>query len=196
MSWFKFVTSIVRLYYRLMYKIELNGMENIPKEGGFLICCNHKSNNDPPFIGSFLPVQVAFLAKKELFIPIFGSIIKSLGAIPLERNSHDVTAIKTSMSIMRGGKGLLVFPQGGRRKELSQKDFRPGSLMMAYRTKVPVIPALIEGNYKFGTKITISIGCPISAEELSGIIGTASEQEKNSILSNLIYNRIISLAKG
>lgn len=194
MSWYKFVVRLVSFYYRLVYRVAITGMDNIPREGGFLLCCNHKSNNDPPFLGSAVPVQISILAKKELFEPfILGSLLQSLGAIPLDRNANDVSAIKTSMSIMRGGKGLLVFPQGGRKKEMEQKDFRPGSLMMAHRAKVPVIFARIDGDYKLFSKMRITVGNVLGVEQLAKIVQEAPDEERNIILSKLIYSRITEL---
>lgn len=193
--WYKIASRIVAVIYRCCFKIRRIGLENLPESGGFLMCCNHLSNNDPVLIGCFLPVQVHFLAKKELFQnPLFGALLKSLGAIPLERGAADMAAIKESMRIMKSGKGLLVFPQGTRRRELRQRDFKPGSLTMAYRAKVPVVPVAITGAYRFRSEMKITVGKQISVEELAEKIEQTPEQERNGMLSNLIYDKIQELA--
>ncbi len=190
---YSIVRNAVAVYYRAVYFAGVEGKENIPSEGGFLLCANHKSNNDPPFIASFLPRQMKFLAKKELFeVPVFGGIIRLLGAIPLNRGASDTTAIKTSMQIMRDGDGLMVFPQGHRRKTIELKDIHPGSVAMAQRVGVPIVPVAVCGEYKIFRKMKLRIGKPVYAEELNQLI-EAADGDKNKAFAELLYDRIGSL---
>lgn len=191
---YKLICKLVAGYYRVIYLASVKGRENIPREGGLLLCSNHKSNNDPPFIASFVPRQIKFLAKKELFdIPGLGFLIKHLGAIPLDRHKADTAAVKASMSIMRSGLGLLVFPQGGRRQSIQLRDIHPGSVAMAQRAGVPVIPVGISGKYRPFGGLTLRFGKPITCAELARLEKRAGE-EKNKAFAELIYNRIGSLA--
>ncbi len=190
---YKLISSAVATYYRVVFFASVTGLENVPKEGGFLLCANHKSNNDPPFIAAFLPRQIRFLAKKELFEnPFFGWFIGKLGAIPLNRGSADTAAIKTSMSIMRDGFGLLVFPQGGRRNMLKLEDIHSGGPAMAQRVGVPILPVGICGDYKPFRKNKLNIGKIITVEELNNALEKA-EGDKNAAFSGLIYERLEAL---
>lgn len=188
------IRFLVLLYYKLVYFATVKGVENIPKNGGFVICSNHKSNNDPPLIAVLLPRQLKFLAKKELFKNKFiGVFLKSLGAISLNRGAADISAVKHCMSVLKKGYGLLVFPQGKRKKELELKDFHGGSALIAQRIGVPVVPAYISGEYKPFHKIRLVFGKQITAEELTTIAETAENKEKAA--AALIYNSISNLAK-
>ncbi len=190
---YRLACALVACYYRIIYFASVTGKENIPKEGGFLLCANHKSNNDPPFIAAFLPRQINFLAKKELFeVPVLGWLIRQLGAIPLNRGGSDTSAIKTSMSIMRSGKGLLVFPQGHRCKSFRLKDIHSGSVAMAHKVNVPVVPVGISGNYKIFGKTKLHIGKPVPAAELEALLEAAGG-DKNAAFSELLYDRIGTL---
>lgn len=81
---YTFCSTLLRIIYTILFRLEAVGRENIPKEGGVLLCSNHISNFDPPTVGIKLRRQVRFMAKSELFeIPVLGRIIKAVGAFPL-----------------------------------------------------------------------------------------------------------------
>ena len=60
---YNFVLSIVRGIYRLLFKIEIEGLEKIPKDKNFLVVPNHLSNFDPPLVAAFLPVKMTYMSK-------------------------------------------------------------------------------------------------------------------------------------
>lgn len=197
MSFYGFCRALVRIYYKLIYKIEIAGIEYLPETGGYILCCNHKSNNDPPIVASFMPRRLNFLAKDELFhVPVLGGIIKILGAIPIKRGSGDIAAIKHCLSILKQGKPLLMFPQGTRCSSIKQEDFKPGALPIARKVRVPVIPIGINGEYKFRSKININIGKPITTDDIERIMETDDDKLRNTQLANLLYMRIKELAEG
>lgn len=188
------IRVLVLLYYKILYFAKAEGLENIPHEGGFVICSNHKSNNDPPLIAVLLPRQLKFLAKKELFKHKIVSIfLKSIGAISLNRGAADVAAVKHCMSVLKKGFGLLVFPQGKRKSSLDLKDFHGGSVLIAQRIGVPVIPAYISGEYKLFRRTCLIFGEKIMPETLNQLAENAENKEKAA--AELIYNSISSLKK-
>ena len=86
---------------RLLYRIEVKGLENLPRNG-VLLCPNHASDLDPVLIGICLPInyRLHFMAKEELFQNrLFGRILRALGAFPVNREGADIQAVKTAMSI-------------------------------------------------------------------------------------------------
>lgn len=188
------IRFLVLLYYKIIYFAAAEGVENIPSEGGFVICSNHKSNNDPPFIAVLLPRQLKFLAKKELFKnkPV-GIFLKSIGAISLNRGAADITAVKHCMSVLKKGYGLLVFPQGKRMKKLELKDFHGGSALIAQRIGVPIIPAYISGEYKPFHRTKLILGEQIMPETLTKLAEESENKEKAA--SELIYSSISRLSK-
>ncbi|MDE6138566.1 MAG: 1-acyl-sn-glycerol-3-phosphate acyltransferase, partial [Candidatus Gastranaerophilales bacterium] len=52
---------------KLVYRIEINGLENVPKDNNYIVCPNHLSTLDPPMMVAVMPRSGAFMAKKELF---------------------------------------------------------------------------------------------------------------------------------
>ena len=99
---------------RLLYRIEVKGLENLPRNG-VLLCPNHASDLDPVLIGICLPInyRLHFMAKEELFQNrLFGRILRALGAFPVNREGADIQAVKTAMKVIHEGENLLIFPEG------------------------------------------------------------------------------------
>ena len=108
-----------------------------------MFCSNHDTYLDPPILAVTCRHRLGFLAKEELFgNKLFGFIIHSLGAIPLDRNSGDVHAIRTALKILKT-KPMVVFPQGTRGRTLYEYD--AGAGFLAKKANVPVIAARIYG---------------------------------------------------
>ncbi len=153
-----------KLFYRIIYKIEVLGEENIPSNGGAIICPNHKSNHDAVLITASLKRKLSFLGKEELFkFPPFGFLLKAVGVIPIKRGSGDIGAVKKSIEILKDGKILTVFPEGTRNKtnDIKLLEFKSGASLIAYKAGVPIVPCAIVGSYKPFSKIKIIFGTPI-----------------------------------
>ncbi len=86
-GFYKFAMTVMRLVMPLWYKIDADGMEYLPEEGGYLFVSNHRSMADPILIGVQNPkTQFCFLAKQELFSDGFiGWLLKNLGAVAIGR---------------------------------------------------------------------------------------------------------------
>lgn len=89
--------GLLRLIYAILFPLKIVGGDNVPKEGGVLLCANHISLLDPMTIGIKLKRQVKYMAKAELFtVPVLGWLIKQLGAFPVKRGGVSKESIKTS----------------------------------------------------------------------------------------------------
>lgn len=165
--------SILRGFARIVlifvFRLKISGKENVPKDGGLILAVNHRSNWDPILAAVAFPRHLTFMAKEELFKnPVFGGLIKALGAFPVHRGAGDVGAIKGALSILKKDRVMLMFPQGHRMKDGVKGKAKPGVAMIAQRAKVPVVPMNISGKLKWMHKVTITIGEPISFEEYYG----------------------------
>ncbi|GJM80068.1 hypothetical protein HMSSN139_25640 [Paenibacillus sp. HMSSN-139] len=81
---YRFCRSVLRILYKLFFRLEASGLEHIPSEGGVLLCSNHLTLFDPPTIGIMLKRKVHFMAKQELFqIFGFGWLIRHWALFPL-----------------------------------------------------------------------------------------------------------------
>ncbi|TRY16834.1 1-acyl-sn-glycerol-3-phosphate acyltransferase, partial [Geobacillus sp. LEMMJ02] len=86
MSFYTFARTIVKQVLTPLYRIEVSGVEHIPKEGAVIICANHISNLDPPIVGITCPRPVHFMAKEELFrTPVVKQLVSRLHAFPVRR---------------------------------------------------------------------------------------------------------------
>jgi 1-acyl-sn-glycerol-3-phosphate acyltransferase len=143
--------------------MKVEGLENIPEAGGFILCCNHMSMVDPVYLAvSIRNRRVRFMAKAEVFsTKILGPIARGVGAFPVDRGHSDLNAVRTSLKILSEGHPLGIFPQGTRSKGNVRTPMLGGVSMIAMRAGVPVIPAYIHGPYKLLRKSYIRIGKPV-----------------------------------
>ena len=187
---------IVAAPIRFFSGTKTSGKENIPKDGGFLLCANHIAVRDVILIGATCPRQIKFVAKKELFsIPILSSIIKALGAVKLDRGGNDVGAIRKSIEVVENGDIVSIFPQGHRYPGVdpSGTPIKNGAGMVAYRSGCDVIPVFIKtkGNkYGIFKKTEIIYGKPIKNSELGFVNGGADEYKS---ATSIIFNEILKL---
>ncbi len=200
------MTSTYKKYYKcfawlfkLFYRIEVVGAENIPEKDGFLVCSNHFSATDPIKIGyAFRGHQIFFIAKKELFkVPVLGFLVKTLGAFPVDRSKADVGAIKQMLRLLESGESAGMFPQGTRHPNEDPRgtDVKNGAGMIAARTGAHVVPVFIDQkNFKHRVfrRSTVTIGKPISPEELAYQHGVPGEYNR---ISRLIFDRICAVGE-
>ena len=164
---FRIVRKIAWVLAHILYRFEVSGMENIPKEGNFLLCANHISALDPIMLAIFMKRQPRFMGKKELFrFWIVDKFLRALGAFPVDRAAADLAAYRTSMEVLKRGHGLIIFSQGTRMKDF--EGAKGGVAMFALKSGAPIVPAGINGPFKFRRKITIRVGEPIFMEPYAG----------------------------
>ena len=180
---YRVVRAVLKPIYAVLFPGRVYGLENLPAEGGFLLCVNHISAHDPIIIATKLPAKRAmtFMGKKEIFQwPVVGQLMRWAGGIPVDRGNADIAAVRASVAALKEGKGLLIFPQGTRSRDNTPTPMLNGASMIAIRGGVPVHPAYIDGPYKpfrrvnvyFGRAIDMSAyGRRCDSETLSSVTG-------------------------
>jgi 1-acyl-sn-glycerol-3-phosphate acyltransferase len=104
------------------------------------------SNLDPPILGSVIPRETGFAAKKELFaVPGLGSLIASLNAIPVDRSRLSIGTLRAFGKLLEEQKSLVFFPEGTRSRGRGLRRPQTGVGMLLTRYPVPIVPAYIEG---------------------------------------------------
>ena len=157
---------------RFFQRVKVIGKENVPKDGGFVMCANHIAIRDVILLGAACPRQIKFVAKKEIFkVPIIGSLVKWLGAIKLDRSGGDIAAIKASIKHVEDGDIVAIFPQGHRYpgKNPATTPKKNGAALIAYRSGGDVLPVCIKTKkikYTFFCKKEIIFGKVIPYQEL------------------------------
>ena len=170
----RFLHALFAAPARFVLRVHVKGRENIPKEGGYVMLCNHMSFLDPIVLSAAFPRKrmPKYLAKAELFrIPVIRGLIRMFGAIPVERGRGDVGAIRRSVDVAKSGEILAVFPQGTRQKGKNPADTptKSGGAMIASRAGTPILPVCIrvkKQRYAFLRRVTVVVGEPITLEEL------------------------------
>lgn len=156
----------VNLIFRILYRLKTIGSNNIPKDGGLIIAMNHRSNWDPVFSVLMIKRRLSFISKKELFEnKFFGWFLRKCNAFPVSRGTADLKAVKWTLSTLKSGGTLLMFPEGTRVKDGREVDAKTGVAMFALKAKVPIVPAVMVGKFKLFHKIQIIFGEPIYLEQ-------------------------------
>ena len=156
--------GIYMLRLKLIYRIEIHGKENIPKNNRYLVCPNHLSTLDPPMMAGIWPRSVAFMAKKELFeIPLLRWWLDWMGAFSVDRENLSPSTVKTVEAIYDSKWVLGIFPQGTRGVPGEIKGVTKGFAGLARLTKCDILPVGIIGSDEakwkpFSGKIIINIG--------------------------------------
>jgi len=178
------------LYYRIFFRIKIVNRNNLPKTGGVVLCGNHISVNDPLALSVAAKRRISFLAKKEVYkYRIFGPVLRSLGAIPVDRENPERASLKAAVGVLANGGVLGIFAQGGRKEEIDPNDAKSGVAFFALKSGACIVPVKIESTYKFFSRITITFGSPISMEEHTG------KKIKSELLGEITQQVMASVAE-
>lgn len=188
---YRFGRAIIKLLNLILYNIHVEGKENIPETGGVVLCPNHISNYDPLAVATHMKRQVHFLAKAELYKNfIVRKVLLAVGTIPVDRGKVSLETLKESLRVLKNGEILGIFPEGTRVKNGERKKPMEGFVVFALKTKSPILPVHIEGEYKFRGKINIKFGKPI---ELNEYYGKKVKPEEMSKISEKIMDIVYDL---
>jgi len=162
-------------------RVRVVGREHIDPKAVYVYTPNHQSLLDAPIVWLTLGTprrRVGFLVKTELErIPIFGTGIKAIGCIPVERGNRETAVDSARRGTVRlhEGRSFAVFPEGTRTRDGRLQPFKKGAFHMALDARVPVVPVTIDGAYRamppgamrlFPTPVTVTIHEPIPTADL------------------------------
>ena len=168
---FRGLYNFVKAVYYGFYNVKVEGKENIPQDTGFIIASNHRSFADPPLVAVTSKCsKFSFVAKEELFKnPLFGWLIRKLGAFPVVRGKGDMKVISDAVERLEEGRILVIFPEGTRSKDGKLGRGKTGVALIAAISKAVVVPTAVvfEGKLRFRKKVTVKFGKPIQPEEIA-----------------------------
>jgi len=196
MSFYSKAKFLVAGLIRKLWRIHVVGAENERPDVPYLICANHQSMLDPVLLGAAIDHNPRYLAKAELMkIPGLKQLITALGAYSVDRGGSDVMAIKKTITMLKEGESIIMFPQGTRYKGIDPKTTKVkfGCAMIAAKANVPVLPIFIQvkdHKVRLFRKTIVRIGKEISPEELAAV---AEGPEDHRHGAELIFSRITSL---
>jgi len=139
--------SLVRLLINLFARVEVRGLENIPRGTSFIIASNHLG-----FIDTFLVFYA--LNRWDLFvmigekwgkIPLFRWIGKYFNFVFIDRFNPDLKAMRSVLERMKAGQVLVIAPEGTRSRTGALIEAKPGASYLAAKLGYPIVPAAITG---------------------------------------------------
>ncbi len=185
------IKFIFKIFAIILYRPKIVGKENLPKDGGALLCPNHVSNLDAAVIVAMFKRKVNVLAKEELFKKGFLCWIADLfGIYPVKRGKADMQAIKISLTLLKRNELLLMFPEGTRNGMAKGIKPKNGAVLIAATAGKPIIPIGIQGSFKPFTKVIVNIGKPIDYSKLKEEV---KDKEQASELTKELMKEIVHL---
>ncbi|HEY7422613.1 MAG TPA: lysophospholipid acyltransferase family protein [Gaiellaceae bacterium] len=180
---------------RGLFRLRVQGRENVPADGGYVLACNHLSNFDPWPLGMPLWPQrwLRFMAKSELYWWPAKYILDAAGAFPVHRGRADVEAVQTAERLAREGNVVVMFPEGTRRKKglvkKHQARARSGAARIALDAGVPLVPAAVSGTdrlLRLGP-LKIAYGAPVAVDDLltTGDRRRAAEEATERLMASI-----------
>lgn len=159
--------AFMRPIYNLLYPVKIDGLENVPDEGGCILCANHLSARDPLILAVHIRNRfIHYMAKIDLFrFKPLAAILTALFAFPVDRGHSDLAAVRMSLKLLADGHVLGIFPQGTRSKGNVRTPMLTGTSMIALRSGKPVIPVFIDGPYRLFHRTPIHIGQPVDLSD-------------------------------
>lgn len=185
------IKFIFKIFAIILYRPKIVGKENLPKDGGALLCPNHVGNLDAAVIVAMFKRKVNVLAKEELFKNGFLCWIADLfGIYPVKRGKADMQAIKISLTLLKRNELLLIFPEGTRNGMAKGIKPKNGAVLIAATAGKPIIPIGIQGSFKPFTKVIVNIGKPIDYSKLKEEV---KDKEQASELTKDLMKEIVHL---
>ena len=133
-------------------KLEVTGLENIPKENGFMLYANHQGMFDVLAIAGTCPNPMGAVLKKELYnVPLLHQIALCTKSFAMDREDvrQSLTVIQGVTKEVESGRNYLIFPEGTRsRKGNEMLEFHGGSFRCATKSKCPIVPIALIDSYK------------------------------------------------
>ena len=158
---YKILLGIVKFINKIYVRPTYEGLENIPKDGAYILAGNHIHLLDPGPIMSITNRHIHFLAKTSLFKFPQSLIFNNMGLIPVNRDNKDRDAYEKAIGYLNNGEIIGIYPEGTRERGRGLLPFKTGAVRMANETNVPIIPFATIGRYRpFKKGLIIRFGKP------------------------------------
>ena len=136
--------------------LEVRGWQSLPEairtgEQPVIFMSNHESQLDPPLLVGAIPVPAVYIAKKEVkLIPFVGWAAMCAGVIFIDRSQREkaVRSLHEAALKIRGGRNVVIFPEGTRTRTGALLPFKKGGFSLAMDAGVPIVPLATVGGYQ------------------------------------------------
>lgn len=203
---FAFLANTLRPVMNLLMRKEWEGLENLPRDTGFIACPNHVTEIDPVVVGHFFynqNIMPRYLAKASLFkVPVLGPALRATNQVPVDRITNGASSsLKAARTVIDAGGALIVYPEGTltRDPDLWPMRGRTGAARLALQTGAPVVPVAHWGAEavlpRYSKKIhlwprrtvRLRVGPPVDLSDLQGrpmtkaLLETATDRIMDSL---------------
>ena len=207
-NWFVYVAAyFVRPVLKICFRYRVNGAEKLAALGDepVVFVSNHVSFADPCIAWCALYKHAhgsRFLARSSLFRPVIGGLLARVGAIPIDPDSADRTAVKRAASCLKNGEHMLIYPEGTRMNR-PDKEYHPhaGAILIANMGKARIVPLGIKGPEKimpYGKpkfirfpRIYLNVGDPIDPKDSR--FEKYPKRERSNAIINEIMDTVFAL---
>ena len=152
------IIAINYLIFKLFFRVKVEGAENVPKEGAYILYPNHTSDLDGLAIAACLPRRPVFSLFYFVFIPFFfrpfikspflRNLVKMIRLIPFDYSTHFLESLRSAYLVLQMRKGLCFFPEGLRSVTGKVVKFKKGFGILAKESRAKLVPVAIEGAYE------------------------------------------------
>lgn len=186
----RFITWVL---VHTLYRVQAEGLKNVPEEGAALVVCNHVSFMDPLILMASVRRPMRFVMYYKIFnIPVLNFVFRTAKAIPIAGRHEDKALLDKAFDLideaLADGEVVCIFPEGGLTKDGSIDTFRPGVEQILARRPVPVVALALRGMWgsifsrrdsalhrarlprRFWSKIELVGSEPLPANEASAAI--------------------------
>ena len=147
LAWFWFARWVVELFCRAFWRVELVGLDKVPRRGPYVIAPVHRSNVDTLLAGCLTRRRIRFMGKDSLWkYRVSGALFSSLGGFPVHRGTPDREALRTCEQALAAGEPVVLFPEGTRQSGPTVQPLFEGAVFVAARAGVPIVPVGIGGS--------------------------------------------------
>ena len=170
-AFYRVVRFIVPGATRVLTRMSIEGRENLPTSGAYVLAPVHRSYIDTPIAACVTTSRLRFLGKDSMWkYGWFGWILSALGAIPVTRHTADREAMQRARTVLDAGEPLVLFPEGERKEGPVVQPLFDGAVYVALRVGVPIVPVGIGGSQAVmpkgarmirPAKVRVVIGRPI-----------------------------------
>lgn len=183
----KIVRGAIYAYCKIVHRVKIEGQENIPLDEPLIYCGNHRTYLDPPLIVVTAKRHVRFMAKIELKKnPFFAFLGVVFDGIYVNRDSKDITAIKTALKALKNGECVALFPEGTRNGIEKGQKAKDGAAFFALRSGAKVMPCGISGGTGKFDRVTIRYGKPLDFSGYDKNDKDALDKITDEIMENII----------
>lgn len=187
----RIIKFVLKLLVIIVYRPQIIGKENIPKDTAAIICPNHVHALDSAVIVTMNKRKINVLAKESLFKNGFVKWLADIfGIYPVKLKSKSMESVKISLKLLKNKELLMIFPEGTRNGLAKGKKPKDGAVKLAIKANVPIIPVGIIGSFKAFKKVKVKIGEPIYYSEYKE---EANNKELLNELTRDLMNKIVKL---